>query len=50
MYKIKFEVVPGLDGFLIHDGKDTFTLEQAKMLLKQSESQPYAHIIVEAAA
>jgi len=53
MYKIKFEIVPGLGGFVIEDGVDTFTLEQALQLVKQFESDPHlshTHTIVEETA
>lgn len=47
MYKIKFEIKPGLEGFVIHNNTDTFSLKQAEELLKQFETHPYSHTIVE---
>ena len=50
MYKIKFEIVEGLEGFVIHNGTDTFTLEQAQLLLAEYTTHPNAHTIVEETA
>lgn len=48
MYKIKFEIVPGLGGYVLHEGTDTFTLERAKQLLVEFETHPHTHTIEEA--
>jgi len=50
MFKVKFEIVEGLDGYVIYDGVDTFTLEQAQQLLKECSKHPYKHSIVEETA
>lgn len=50
MYKIKFEIVEGLTGFVIYDDVDTFTLEEAEQLIKQFSNHPYKHTIVEETA
>jgi len=50
MFKIKFEIVPGLEGYVIHNGVDTFKLEEAQELLKECSTHPYKHFIVEETA
>jgi hypothetical protein len=50
MYKIKFEIEPGLNGYIIHNGVDTFTLEVAQQLLEEYSTHPYSHTIEEETA
>ena len=47
MYKIKFEIVEGLEGYVIHGDTDTFTFEQAQELIQSQffASHPYTHTI-----
>lgn len=47
MYKIKFEIVPGLTSYLIHNNQDTFTLEVAQQLLAECADHPYTHTLEE---
>lgn len=47
MYKIRFEIVEGLFGYVIHNDTDTFTLKIAQELLQSFADQPYTHTIVE---
>lgn len=50
MYKIKFEIVEGLFGYVMHNGTDKFTLVKAQELLQSFADQPYTHTIVEDSA
>ena len=50
MYKIRFEIVEGLFGYVIHDGTDKFTFSTAQELIQSFADHPYTHTIVEETA
>tara|TARA_R110002153_G_scaffold67723_1_gene180240 strand:- start:679 stop:852 length:174 start_codon:yes stop_codon:yes gene_type:complete len=40
MYKIKFEIVPGLHGYLNHENQEVFTLGTALKLIEREVQTP----------